>query len=149
VAAAMATVEFDAARLEARAADGWTTLTELADTLVRDHHVPFRTAHAIAARLITGRQQDRARPLADLLMAASRDLAGEGLAYSERALEEILSPRHFVEVRKTLGGPAPSETGRAAEASRLQLAADEAWWKSAMGALADAERRLRERSSQL
>ena len=149
VAAAMATAEFDAARLEAHAAEGWTTLTELADTLVRDHRVPFRTAHAIAARLITGRQQDRARPLADLLMAASRDLAGEGLAYSERALEEILSPRHFVDVRKTLGGPAPSETGRAAEASRLQLAADEAWWKSAMGALADAERRLRERSSQL
>ena len=149
VAAAMATAEFDAARLEARAADGWTTLTELADTLVRDHRMPFRTAHAIAARLITGRQHDRARPLADLLAAASRDLAGEPVSYSERALEEILSPRHFVEVRMTLGGPAPSETARAAEASRLQLAADEAWWQSATRALADAERRLRERSAQL
>ena len=50
VAAAMATAEFDAAGLEAGAAEGWTTLTELADTLVREHDVPFRTAHAIAAR---------------------------------------------------------------------------------------------------
>src|SRR5436309_253367 len=36
VAAAMATAEFDATSLESRAAEGWTTLTELADTLVRD-----------------------------------------------------------------------------------------------------------------
>src|SRR5690348_17845305 len=36
VAAAVATAEFDAAKLEATAGDGWTTLTELADTLVRE-----------------------------------------------------------------------------------------------------------------
>src|SRR5256885_3947029 len=56
VAAAMRTAEFDAAFLEARAADGWTTLTELADTLVRDDGVPFRTAHAIASRLMSARE---------------------------------------------------------------------------------------------
>src|SRR6266550_4297653 len=56
VAAAVKTAEFDAARLEARAADGWTTLTEFADTLVRDHGVPFRTAHHIASRLIAAKQ---------------------------------------------------------------------------------------------
>src|SRR5438477_4639045 len=48
VAAAMRTAEFDAERLEARAGDGWATLTELADTLVRDHGLPFRLAHAIS-----------------------------------------------------------------------------------------------------
>src|ERR1700733_12856313 len=37
VAAVMATADFDANRLESKAADGWTTLTELADTMVRDH----------------------------------------------------------------------------------------------------------------
>ena len=52
VAAAMQTAEFDAARLEARAAEGGTTSTELADTLVREHGVPFKTAHAIAARVL-------------------------------------------------------------------------------------------------
>ena len=72
VAAAMSTAEFDAARLEARAGDGWTTLTELADTLVRDHGLPFRTAHAIAAhccRRTAARSPDR--PLAALLADAS------------------------------------------------------------------------------
>src|SRR3989441_10843024 len=67
VAAAMATAAFDAKRLEARAGDGWTTLTELADTLVRDHQVPFRTAHAITASLIAARERDPRGPLSALL----------------------------------------------------------------------------------
>src|SRR5712691_4734752 len=127
VAAAMTTAEFDAARLEARAGDGWTTLTELADTLVRDHALPFKTAHAIAGRLVAVRQRDANRPLADLLADASTELLGAPLAYSEAALAHILSPRYFVEIRRTFGGPAPEETERAAKASRQQLEADEAW----------------------
>src|SRR3954468_859299 len=71
VAAALRTAEFDAARLEARAAEGWTTLTELADTLVRERGVSFRTAHAIAAQLMHLRQQAPARPLIELLAEAS------------------------------------------------------------------------------
>src|SRR3977135_4604880 len=56
-AAALATAEFDAARLEQTAGEGWTTLTELADTLTRDHQLPFRTAHAIAGRLVQARER--------------------------------------------------------------------------------------------
>jgi argininosuccinate lyase len=149
VAAAIRTAEFDALRLEARAGDGWTTLTELADTLVRDHQLPFRSAHAIASRLITGRQQNPSTPLVELLARASRDLVGMSLSYSEEALATILSPRHFVTVRKTPGGPAPEETARAAAASQLQLQTDEGWWRSATGALAEAERRLAESAAGL
>jgi argininosuccinate lyase len=149
VAAAMTTAEFEAARLEARAGDGWTTLTELADTLVRDQALPFKTAHAIAGRLVAGRQRDPNRPLADLLADASTELLGAPLAYSEAALAHILSPRHFVEIRRTFGGPAPEETARAAAASRGQLEADEGWWSQATDALAKAERTLAERSAAL
>ena len=149
VAAAMATAEFDAVRLEARAGDGWTTLTELADTLVRDHRLPFRMAHGIAARLIRGREADSTRPMTELLKEASTDLLGAPLTYSEEALTKILSPRYFVEVRRTLGGPAPEETARAAKASRAALEADEGWWSHATDALGRAERALAERSAAL
>jgi argininosuccinate lyase len=149
VAAAMATAEFDAPRLEARAADGWTTLTELADTLVRDNGLPFRTAHGVAQRLISARQREPARPLVDLLAEASTDVLGAPLKYSEADLARILSPRHFVEIRRTLGGPAPEETARAAGVSRRQLEADEAWWSGAIDALAAAERTLAGRSAAL
>jgi argininosuccinate lyase len=149
VAAAMTTAEFDAVRLEAKAGDGWTTLTELADTLVRDEGLPFRTAHAIAQRLIGARLREPERPLADLLAEASKDLAGAPLKYSETELARVLSPRYFVEIRKTFGGPAPEETARAAKASRQQLEADEAWWSNTTDALTKAERLLAERSGAL
>jgi len=149
VAAAMATAEFDAARLEARACDGWTTLTELADTLVRDHDLPFRTAHGIASRLIAGRQEDPSRPLSDLLAAASRELLGKPIIYSEAELTKILSARHFVDVRKTLGGPSPVETARASEVSRQQLEIDDQWLDQANAKLATAEQNLATRSAAL
>jgi argininosuccinate lyase len=149
VSAAMATADFDAARLEACAADGWTTLTELADTLVRDNGVPFKTAHSIAQRLIGAHQREPERRLVDLLEQISRDVVGKPLEYSEAALARVLSARHFVEIRRTFGGPAPEETGRAAAVSRQQLDADESWWTSATDALANAERLLAERSAAL
>src|SRR2546429_2440155 len=92
--AALATAEFDAARLESRAGDGWTTLTELADTLVRDRGLPFRTAHAIAARLISEADRQSGRPLASVLGDVSAALLGSPIEYTPAELDEILSPRH-------------------------------------------------------
>jgi argininosuccinate lyase len=149
VAAAMATAEFDPARLEARAGDGWTTLTELADTLVRDHRLSFRTAHAISGRLIAARQREPDRPLADLLAGASSDLLGSPIVYTDAALAEILSPRHFVTVRRTFGGPAPEETIRAIAASRAQLETDRTWWTMETDALGAADERLAAESARL
>ena len=149
VAAALTSAEFDAERLEARAADGWTTLTGLADTLVRDYDLPFRSAHAISGRMIAARQADGARSLGELLAESSAHVLGSPLTYPDAELATILSPRHFVNVRKTPGGPAPEETARAARVARQQLEADEAWWKAATAALAAAERKLMERSAAL
>ena len=149
VAAAMSSAEFDAEALEARAGDGWTTLTELADTLVREHGLPFRKAHAVAAHLVSGRQRHPDRPFAALLADASTQILGTPLTYSDVELAHILSPRHFVEIRDTFGGPAPDETARAAKVSREQLEADEAWWTTATGALVKAGQTLAERSAAL
>jgi argininosuccinate lyase len=149
VAAAIATAEFDAKKLEAHAGEGWTTLTELADTLVREHRLPFRVAHKISGRLIAARLEEPVRPLAQLLAEVSADLLGVPLTYSDEALATILSPRHFVNVRRTLGGPAPEITARAIEASRALLDADRAWWTAAGAALAAAEERLAAESARL
>ena len=149
VAAAMTSAEFDAPSLEARAGGGWSTLTELADTLVREHGLPFRCAHAIAAHFVGGRQRHPEKSFAALMSDASTEILGKPLDYTEAQLAHILSPRHFVDVRTTFGGPAPSETARAAKVSREQLTADEAWWTGATDALAKAEQTLAERSAAL
>ena len=148
-AAALTTATFDVARLAAGAGEGWVTLTELADCLTRDRGIPFRAAHAIAAGLIAGRAREPERSLASLVAEISRDQVGRALEYTDAALDEILSPRHFVRVRRTLGGPAPEETGRAAQAARVQLDHDRGWWTGATDALKTAEQRLAERSAAL
>ena len=94
-------------------------------------------------------ERDPNRALSAALADASRELLGRPLTYSEGALADLLSPRHFVRVRRTPGGPAPEETARAAEASRDQLDADQAWLKNATDALSAAEGRLAERSAKL
>ena len=149
VAAALRTAQFDAARLEARAGDGWTTLTELADTLVREQGIPFSAAHAISAKFVAARQHDPARRLADILREASAKVLPAPLEYSEQALEDILSPRHFVMIRRTYGGPAPDETRRAAAVSNTVLEEDQAWLTGELEALASARRRLMERAAAL
>ena len=149
VAAALGTASFDAERLEARAGEGWTTLTELADTLVREQGIPFTAAHSISAKFVAARQADPAKPLAAILSEASRAVLGAPLSYSEGALERILSPRHFVMIRRTWGGPAPDETRRAAVVSQQLLQVDADWLAGAREALKASGDRLTERAKAL
>jgi argininosuccinate lyase len=149
VGAALATAEFDEEKLEARAGEGGITLTELADTLVRDHGVAFDTAHAIARKVSDARGANPHAGLAAVVAGASLELLGRRLDYTDLRLAEILSPRHFVEVRRTPGGPAPSVTVQAVEASRAELATDRQWLGEVRNRLSSAETRLRERSEQL
>ena len=149
VAAALRTAQFDPVRLEARAGDGWTTLTELADTLVREQGIPFSAAHAISAKFVAARHADPKQSLADILTDASRTVLGAPLSYTEDAMERILSPRHFVMIRRTWGGPAPDETRRAAGVSQAKLQVDEAWLAAAVDALTASQARLTERSAAL
>jgi argininosuccinate lyase len=149
VAAAMGGVEFDVARLESRAAAGGTTLTELADHLVRAQGVAFRTAHAIAARLQKARAARPGAPLGAILATISSDILGVPLEYTDTQIAEILSPRHFVEVRLTPGGPAPPETARAIAQSREAVVTDRLWLSDTNGRLAAAQARLRQRAQAL
>jgi argininosuccinate lyase len=143
--AAMSQADFDVAKLASRAAVGGTTLTELADTLVRDHGMPFRNAHAIAAALLKAQTEDPSVPLSKALAAASTAVLGHALDYSEADLQRIMSPANFVSVRTTYGGPAPTETSRAIAESKQKLAADRASWKTRRQNLVDAEAKLASR----
>jgi len=147
VAAAMRDAEFNVERAAAMAATGGTTLTELADQLVRDHALPFKKAHAIAAHLLQASMNGTS--LAESLTVASQQVLGAPLHYTEAQLTEILSPYHFVEVRSTFGGPAPARTAPAIDAARQQLASDQAWLQSADDRVAAAAARLRARAAAL
>ena len=98
---------------------------------------------------MTARAAAPERRLSDLLREVTQDVLGRPLDYSEADLATILSPAHFVAVRRTRGGPAPSETARALGVSHKALEHDEAWLASIRQALAAAESRLTARSQAL
>jgi argininosuccinate lyase len=149
VAAAMRDADFNVSRLAERAAYGGTTLTELADTLVREQGLPFKTAHGIAGLLLKARNEDPEASLSEALAKASRALVGRSLDYSDERLAQVMSPRYFVQVRRTLGGPAPDETARALSEQRELLDGDRAAWHARRDHLARAEQQLQARVTQL
>jgi argininosuccinate lyase len=149
VAATMRGADFDVERLGARAGVGGTTLTELADTLVREQDLPFKTAHSIAALLLKARNEDPDASLSQALAKASGALMGRSLVYSDEKLQHIMSPRYFVEVRRTLGGPSPDESTRALGESSAAHERDRAAWQRRREQLARAEQLLEERVRQL
>jgi argininosuccinate lyase len=124
-------------------------VTELADTLARDHRLPFKAGHAIASRLVASARKMPDRPLSLILRDVSKDVTGREVVYEEAALAEILSPQHFVSVRKTPGGPAPSETLRAIVVSEESLRVDEEWLADVRARLARAQQQLKEVSARL
>jgi len=143
VASALSSAEFDAARLDQRAARGFITVTELADTLTREQGLPFKTSHAITGLFVRTLQEEPSVSRVEALQRAAREILGRTLPYDDAALDRILSPRHFVAVRATLGGPAPQETERALASARGVLANDEAWLSGRIEALKKAEAKLR------
>jgi len=88
-------------------------------------------AHSIAAGLLSG------------------VVPPTSLGYTDEELTRILSARNFVEARRTLGGPAPSETSRALEAARELLHLDHAWLKAAQQQIEEAGRRRHDRAAAL
>ena len=103
-AASMANAEFDVTRMRARATEGWVTVTELADTLAREHGLAFSAAHHAASAVVANAREMPDAALADLVARATA-AAGQEVRLTAAEIARILSPEHFVEIRRTPGGP--------------------------------------------
>ena len=110
---------------------------------------PAIAAHAIAALLLKARTEDPRASVSQALAKASQAILGHTLAYTEEQLQIILSPRHFVEVRTTYGGPAPAETLRALGVSKDALGRDRTAWQARRDHLARAQASLDQQVRQL
>jgi argininosuccinate lyase len=92
----------DTARMEAAAAQGYATATDLADWLVRELDMPFREAHHVTGRIVAAAERLGvaldALPLEDIQAIEPR-IGPEAL--------RVLSVRNSVKTRTSLGGTAP------------------------------------------
>lgn len=138
--AALATATVDVALLAARAGEGNTTATAVADGLMQDFGLPFRSAHHVLSRLVS----EGGEITSERIAATASEVAGREIAIDPDWASRKLDPWAFIEARTLPGGPAPSETARAIAAARERLAADGAW-VDGVGAAIDAAQAGRKR----
>lgn len=112
----VSSVTFDTKRMRAVAASGFSTATDLADWLVREHGIPFREAHHItgsAVKLCETRGGELELLTADDLAQIDPRLAGTELP--------DLSVEGSVRSRTSAGGTSPVRVREAVEAARKEL----------------------------
>jgi len=143
--AALGTCRFDTARLATRAGEGFTTATELADTLVRHAGLPFRQAHRVASGVVHLSGADPARVTPELVAEAAQQALGRPVHLAANDLHAALDPRACVEQRRVPGGPAPQTVRAHLDLLRARHDADVAWRQAREAQIdaAQAERRQR------
>ena len=99
--------------------------TELANQLVRDHGVGYRTAHDIVHRFVLASQEQGIAATdarADLLDEAAEKVLGRKLGMAEARLRELLDPAYFIKVTNSRGGVSIDEVVRMVVDRRQKLA---------------------------
>jgi len=115
----LASASFDTKRMREEAGKGFSTATELADSLVRTYGISFRTAHNIVGRAV----QKGDLSLATLEKAAGEvgggiSLTGKGLTQED--IDRMLDVNYSLELRKAPGGPAPEAASAAVRERKKQ-----------------------------
>jgi len=119
LAALIAEIQIDGARVRENIRRSCITVTELADSLVRREGLSFREAHEISAavaRAVVAVQGDLAKDGYAAFLKAFAEATGRATSVDEATFAELVSPEHFVAVRDRFGGPAP----QALQAALLQ-----------------------------
>jgi argininosuccinate lyase len=128
LAAVVGTMDVNRDVLLDRAWSGYATVTELADTLVRERGLSFRTSHAVAASVVRLAESEGAGASGispGLVDRAAQDTLGRPLGLDRDQVSRALDPVAFVEARSVRGGPAPVEMERALADRREEQSAAE------------------------
>ncbi len=146
------TLTLDVKHLKAEAAAGFTTATELADILVREVALPFRTAHHIVSQLVQRALDEKLAPTdlsPALLTEVSASVLGQPLDLPDDLMTRALDPVRFVQARQTLGGSAPQATTAVLDQQSERLANDASWLQEENERLDQAEGLLKQKAGDL
>lgn len=115
---------FNVEGMAAKAAEGNTTTTALADALAHDVGIPFRSAHSITSRLVSRTTREGSPITAALVNEVGGEVLGKPLSVTEGFVHDALDPWAFVNARTLPGGPAPLATRQALAEARERLRTD-------------------------
>ncbi|NOZ24236.1 MAG: hypothetical protein GXP25_24435, partial [Planctomycetes bacterium] len=104
--------------------ESYICATELANQIVRDEEISFRTAHHIVNKFVLASQEQsipatEARP--ERLDEAAQEVLGRKLGMTEARLRELLDPAYFIRVTNSRGGIAADEVARMIADRRQKL----------------------------
>ncbi len=151
--AVIRSARIDETRARANIERSFATITEFADTLVREEGLPFVQAHHVAASLSRAMQAEGTTlatvPYATIARVFEA-VAGRAPKLGETRIRAAVTPEHFIAVRGLPGGPAPAALAESLARYRSELGIvrqrladhDSAGEKS-MAELAAAAQRLR------
>lgn len=88
--------------------EGFTTATELADLLVKEKGMPFRTAHQLVGKAVKQAIKENKKS-AEIDAKFLNKISGWPRGISENKIKEALSPHAAIKSKDAPGGPAPSE----------------------------------------
>ncbi|MFI5449786.1 MAG: argininosuccinate lyase [Candidatus Bathyarchaeia archaeon] len=94
---------------------GFSTTTELVDVIVRKKQIAFRTAHRIVGLLVRGVIEKgllSSDITEELLDKSAVEIMGSPIGLATDEIQGALNVRTNVEMRNTIGGPAPNEVRR-------------------------------------
>jgi argininosuccinate lyase len=141
------TVKINTDRMRERAGIYWSTASNLADTIVRERQLSFRTAHHVVAALVRLATERNLRPdqaTGALLDEAARETLERQLELPDAVIRKALDPHEFMLSRATQGSIHPDETRRMLADCEARLAAQEAWRDTVKEKLATARKALDE-----
>lgn len=135
---AVSHAEVDRERMCRAVNRSFLTVTELADTLVREEGMSFAVAHRLVAASVraAGREDSPARLITEMERLAL-EIAGKKLSKPRAVWLRALDPVHFIGIRTIAGGPAPEAVRAQIAAAQKEQAEAQEWLSAKRSSLAE------------
>jgi len=145
-------LKFDSQRWFELVSRDFSTATELADMLVREYDLAFRTAHAIVGKLVyrmlsEGKERKDLTP--EMLSAAVSETTGAEIQIDKEKFLKALDPLESVKIKNRIGGPSPKEVRRMRKERVKEISLAEGWCQRRLSSLKEAHSRLHEMARDL
>nr|WP_275579648.1 argininosuccinate lyase [Lysinibacillus composti] len=128
--ATVKTLKFNEEKMLLRTMENFSTVTELANTIVREANISFREAHQIVGHLVS-EMIDKKIPVSNIDSEVIKDLSklviGKEILLSKEGIKQALDPIQNVELKSTIGGPASGEVKRQLIRLTEALEKDKKW----------------------
>jgi argininosuccinate lyase len=125
-----------------RTDEGYSQATDLAELVMRESNVPYRTAHRLVGEVISSAARDgipAARITSEMIDRAAGRVLGRDLRIPGNVVAGALDPRSIVASRVGLGGAAPEPLKTMIRESRQSIAEARHWTAEVENRLAEAE----------